>query len=269
MGYEFILDFISHMKGCAMHLGHYIDIFKQTTNSTADNKIFRRLIQSGVAARFASLPHKTFACCENKLIGGDGTCIGIRLQNIPPTALPVWQSTTATNWRTVHDWSRRDRRALSHVSDTIIESMRDVIHGGLSDADRMFQAHRFANNEELQRVDNELRCEFVRWMRLSSTSIEYNTLRMIFVCLCTNECVIGMIPHDLAQSLKLNEKSLKMKDKCSATLAKLSLLSPFSSCGVGPEMLTVLEIQERHYGHALATTVQFFLSLGPLIDWID
>lgn len=111
-GWELVYDYFTHItgekgkfSGVPMHVGHYRDAMEariQANNPGAAGffsaRKWRTFIHSALALRMASLPATTREpCCDLRVIGGDGTGIGIPLKNaaINPAWAPPQPSTSA------------------------------------------------------------------------------------------------------------------------------------------------------------------------------
>jgi len=102
-GWELAYDYFTHItgekgkfSGVPMHVGHYRDAMDariQVTNPGVAGffsaRKWRTFIHSALALRMASLsPTTREPCCDLRVIGGDGTGIGIPLKNVAID--PVW-----------------------------------------------------------------------------------------------------------------------------------------------------------------------------------
>lgn len=102
-GWELAYDYFTHItgekgkfSGVPMHVGHYRDAMDariQVSNPGVAGffsaRKWRVFIHSALALRMASLPPTTREpCCDLRVIGGDGTGIGIPLKNVAID--PVW-----------------------------------------------------------------------------------------------------------------------------------------------------------------------------------
>ena len=102
-GWELVYDYLTHItgekgdfSGVPMHVGHYRDAMEariQRTNPGAGKffsaRKWRVFLHSALALRMASMsPATRGPCCDLRIIGGDGTGIGIPLKNFE--IVPAW-----------------------------------------------------------------------------------------------------------------------------------------------------------------------------------
>jgi len=79
-----------------MHMGHSFGHLQISSDNLLgwNAKNYQRFLQSGVANWMSSSGHaRLVPCCDTKIVGGDGSAIGIRIANVHDMK-PVWRPST-------------------------------------------------------------------------------------------------------------------------------------------------------------------------------
>lgn len=276
VGYEVIYGFIHHIlgeegkyNGVAMNVGHYSSHFCSTSRCKVSKVVFRKLIHTGVALWMQSFSPKTkVPCCDLAFVGGDGTFIGIPIQNVPVDVKPVWQPEVLLPSET---GSRNLREALadclnnltSEARQQLRDDLKRAICDSMSDLDRYQLSYVLSQKwRTLQVTMSEFSDELWRWMRLPSVSRQFEPLRTILSCLISKDSVTGAFPFELSETLlKQKTKMIRVKD-CESFVEEMCDLYAFNGCGVGPEIIRILRVQGQCQDGFEPSTISMILYFG-------
>lgn len=119
-------------SGIPLHLGHFrshvderIRMNSKLVRGFFQPKKWMMFIQSAMAARLMGLPSFVREpCCDLKVIGGDGTAIGVALGSMDDVK-PVWEPPGGLRAR-LKDWGCMDRCAIGNKVSDSTPSERDA-----------------------------------------------------------------------------------------------------------------------------------------------
>ncbi len=120
-----IMGRAGEFSGIPLHVGHFrshvdetIKMKNPTVRGFFQPKKWLMFIQSAIAARLMGLPSFVREpCCELKVIGGDGTAIGVCLGSMDEVK-PVWEPPGGVRQK-VKEWGSMDRCAIGNgVTDS-------------------------------------------------------------------------------------------------------------------------------------------------------
>jgi hypothetical protein len=251
-----------------MHIGHYSEHIRSTSDIVCGRRAFNQLIQSGVANWMRSITcNTTRPCCDLDYLGGDGTLIGIPTSNIDKSVKPVWDPGLEGIRKSSISWNRVERHTFPDLVDnpdianSVLEVMKSGTESNCSDVQRFVLANQLINVSGSETL-NSVIAEFIRWTKLSITSPQFVALRTIFRCIQSRDSVTGAFPMPMCEQIVQSERDLANPRVAARCFSSLSINAEFHSQGLGPEILKVLDDQIKSFGRVLVTTIQMLRSIG-------
>jgi hypothetical protein len=221
-GWEHIYDYLSHIlgmngkfSGIGMHLGHYQahTNFMQSFGQSGNVKGFFnatywiRFITAGAALWLQSLDSSTHSpCCDLNHIGGDGTGIGVSLNEVFDLP-PVWQPEDLLSSPPI-EWGRLDRCVIASPMSLQKEKRAQIAQSKkfcktLIAGDSGFRnAHRLEVKAHEHAIPTCILEELHRWLGgMDERTKEWLILQRILAACMTDESVLGIITNQIAPSL--------------------------------------------------------------------
>lgn len=221
-GYEIVYDVLNHIvgrsrkfSGIPIHLGHFrAHVEEQIKMKNAEVRGFfsplkwTMFIQSAMAARLKGLPATVREpCCALKVIGGDGTAIGVTLANMD-SVCPVWEPPGGLRPR-IKNWGCMDRCAIGISSTDSTASERDDARTYLkSSTEFSASSDAYANAREMldqmkDSIPKEIFDVLEMWFSSDLMCDQWEPVRKILRACSYKDSVCGivnqsMIPHVLA-----------------------------------------------------------------------
>jgi hypothetical protein len=264
-----------------MHLGHFrshVETRIQQCNPGAagffNARSWREFIQSGAAARLLALPSSVREpCCDLKLIGGDGTCIGVPIANAS-NVQPVWKPPAGTRDPRV-DWGRLERCVIDSSGESSATERKDArsfVRSVTVPSISKDQVRDLRDNlDSLKEVlPKEIVDMLEVWFSMESNDTRWTPLRRIIHACGHEDSVLGilsvaMIPHvEKIIGILVNGKQTLDEEETSALKA---VLKSIANDGMGPDIAAAVncciseQSKSRHTGRActiaLASLLKF------------
>jgi hypothetical protein len=260
-GWEIIYDLLNHLLGEAnkfagveMHLGHFrshVETRIQQSNPGAAgffcSRSWREFIQSGTAATLTAFPNTVRQpCCDLKVIGGDGTCIGVPIANAS-SVQPVWRPPLQSTEQHIK-WGRLDRCAVGNSGDSTAaerKEARTFIHSATASSVSKDQIRELRDN--LDAHSASLPPEIVKvleiWFNLDSKDLRWSPMRRIIHACAYEDSVIGIIPVQIVPDINqvitvLMNGNQQADDEEMKVLSKL--FSTITKYGMGPDIVAAV-----------------------------
>jgi hypothetical protein len=256
-----------------MHLGHFrshVQSRIQHCNPGAagffSSKSWREFIQSGAAARLLALPTSVREpCCDLKLIGGDGTCIGVPIANAS-TVQPVWSPPASTREPAV-SWGRLERCVIDSSGDTTAAERKDArafVRSVTVPSISKDQVREL--RDSLETYSTSLPADVLKmleiWFTLESSDTRWSPLRRIIQACAHEDSVLGIIPVPLIAHVQqiieilMNGKQILDDEDMSALACSFKSIE---SSGMGPDIAAAVtcciaeQSKSKYTGRACTT----------------
>jgi hypothetical protein len=221
-GWEHIYDYLGHIlgstgkySGIGMHLGHYQAHMNfmtslgqaQSVQGFFNAKYWVRFITAGAALWMKSLdPQCHTPCCDLNHIGGDGTGIGISLNEVM-NVKPIWQPDNLLSKPPIQ-WGRLDRCMIPSPT-TLPDAQRKRIAEAKSFCKQLItedEGFRMNNQVELgthkEYIPAPIYNELARWLGLvDENTAESEILKRLLRACVTGESVLGIVPASIVDVL--------------------------------------------------------------------
>jgi hypothetical protein len=259
-GWELAYDYFTHItgekgkfSGVPMHVGHYRDAMDtriQATNPGVAGffsaRKWRTFIHSALALRMASLRAATREpCCDLRVIGGDGTGIGIPLKNVDID--PVWaplepkpRSSSSLRGSTINrcgigpvdlEGTASDfEKARQFLHELTSRSTSTSVRGDLRDRIDEFAEHMPAPIFKALEM----------FLVLDQTEPHWHDVRCILATLSHTESLTGIISIHMLDDIASIVARMRLQ---SSAIADSTLVENISSHGMGPEISRIFKTE--------------------------
>jgi len=277
-GYELIYRFLGHVSGMeglfsgiSMHMGHFNDHLRHFSYSESYHASFspdnwRTFLQSGVALWMSSIA-RLMPCCNLKVVGGDGTSVGIPIGNVAGLK-PVWQPATLINLPETTLGHRHGREfiTLTHNSFDgrylvkLRNSLRLCLSASVSDreftecVDLYFTA-------TIQALPKWFTPAFELF--LTSEGDFRVSLRIMLRNLISETSVSTLVPLVLLEPLRRATSQFgSSPSTANAELNSVASLFPYGHIGILPEIQLCMQHAERRSPNAFSIVAAVIIQLG-------
>jgi hypothetical protein len=268
-GWEHVYDFLDHIFGCpgkyggiGMHLGHYkthADFMTSMTQTDATKGFFNakywvRFITAGVALWLQSLEPATHSpCCELNHIGGDGTGIGISMNEVL-TLPPIWQPTNMLSNQPI-PWGRLDRCSIPSPSE-LPGIQRKGIAAAKKCCKELLTNNSFRDENRSELLDHRkflpppIYDEMTRWIgNMNQNSMEWVVLKRILLACVSDESILGIITKHIAaelpDTLALVNPSIKRAATADIQQRLWNKLYTIKQHGMGDDIACLMKLQMK------------------------
>ena len=277
-GYELIYRFLGHVSGkeglfsgVSMHMGHFnthMGHFSYSDSVFAsfapDN--WRAFLQSGVALWMSSI-ERLMPCCDLKVVGGDGTSVGIPIGNVAGLK-PVWQpaNLVALPETTLGHRHGREFIVLAHDSFDgrylvrLRNSLRLCLSASVTDQEFTVCVDQYFLDTK-QALPNWFTPAFELFLKSEG---EFRaSLRILLRNLISETSVSTLVPLVLLEPLRRATSQF-----VSSPLAAISELNsvassfPYGHIGILPEIRSCIQHAERRDPSALSIVAAVIIQLG-------
>jgi hypothetical protein len=282
-GWEHIYDFLDHFLGSSgkyggvgMHLGHYkrhtdfmISLQQvQSTKGFFNSKYWVRFITAGVALWMQSLDPGTHSpCCDLEHIGGDGTGIGISMNEVLSLE-PIWQPRNLLSTQPI-SWGRLDRCVIPSPSNLktterqMIAAAKKFCNELLANDSKHRERYRGDLKDHKHAIPDDVYAETHRWLgNLDVDSFEWLALKRLLKASYSDECVLGIINSTIANTVAellalLNPKKRPANESEKSKVWRM--LHEIRQHGMGDDIAVVMKSQIKDSQHfkPQATTWRF------------
>jgi hypothetical protein len=150
-------------------------------------------------------PETHSPCCELDHIGGDGTGIGISMNEVL-TLQPIWQPSNLLSKQPIA-WGRLDRCAVPSPGK-LNTKQRQGIAACKKFCKQLLTDHLFRSENRSKLIEHRsfipdpIYAEMTRWLgNMNEESVEWVVLRRLLKACFTDECVLGMVNKIMATTL--------------------------------------------------------------------
>jgi len=285
-----VYDVVHHLlgkpgvfSGVPMHLGHFRSHVNERIKYTNPNAqpFFSEhrwiaFIQSGLAARLAGFPSSTREpCCSLRYIGGDGTPIGIPINNLRSVD-PVWKSCSDEK-NPVKKWGRLDRCAIgnSHkegnnkTKNQARVFLREVTacstsRSSLSDRREMI-------DDMSQSIPKEIESLLETWLGMDDKDARWDSMRRILRACSCEDSLCGIVTLEMIPNMK-EIITISLNVHASQREPDMErwqhLLRALSQQGMGPEISLLLNYSLTKILESFNKNQKTFLAVIALLQYI-
>jgi hypothetical protein len=254
-----------------MHMGHFNDHMRHFSYSDSFYASFapdnwRTFLQSGVALWMSSIA-RLMPCCDLKVVGGDGTSVGIPIGNVAGLK-PVWQPAKLVDLPETSLGHRQGREfiVLTHNSFEgrylvrLRNSLRLCLSTSVTDQE-------FTNCVELYFSDTKQ--ALPNWftqafeLYLQSEGEFRASLRILLRNLISETSVSTLVPLELLEPLR--RASSQFCSSPSSAISELNSVAssfPYGHIGILPEIRSCMQHAERRNSSALSIVAAVIIQLG-------
>ena len=221
-GYEVVYDVLNHLvgrpsafSGIPLYLGHFrshVDERIRMKNPSVRGFFAPRkwtiFIQSAMAARLKGLPSFVREpCCDLRVIGGDGTAIGVTLANLDKVK-PVWDPPGGLRPPVEH-WGCMDRCAIGSKTSPATAGDNEAARCfSRSSTDPSNNLDSFANLRNMLDCFKDAMPEPIfkileMWFSMDEDSDQRDPLRRILRACSFKDSVCGIIGHNMVPLLRV------------------------------------------------------------------
>ncbi len=294
-GWELAYEYLMHItgekdafSGVGMFVGHYrssMDAKIQARNPGVagffSENNWRLFIHSALSLRMASLPERTRGpCCDMKLLGGDGTGIGVPLasaQHITPAWAPPVndqaqrQSRLKSLDRCAIGYNNNSTSSASEISGAR-KFMKEITSRNISVAE--IGSLRDAIDEHKPHMPYQIACALEMFLIMDGTEPHWHDIRSFLNSLAYTDSLSTIVTLEMVQDVKEAVDLLRARP----TLSDFSELSArLVQQGMGPNIVKVIEteitltsatgrLRQSGLGTAFGNLLQY---IGSNIDYVE
>lgn len=259
-GWELAYDYFTHItgekgkfSGVPMHVGHYRDSMEsriQMNNPGVAGffsaRKWRIFIHSALALRMASLsPRTREPCCDLRVVGGDGTGIGIPLKNV----------------RITPAWVPPEPALSSEPRGSIVERCAIGPTDTKGDASDINKARQFLNDmtsrattvshrgdmrghidDYIDFMPSPVFHALERFLILEQSEPHWHDIRCLLSTLSHKESLTGVISVHIINDMKLLIKKMRFEPTAN-DVPESALLDRISKYGMGPEIVRIFRAE--------------------------
>lgn len=270
-------------SGIPLHIGHFrahVDERIKMNNPTARG-FFSALkwivfIQSGMAARLKGLPSSIREpCCSLKYIGGDGTAIGVTLQNLDKVS-PVWFPPDGLRPK-LKDWGCMDRCVIgtdcSEASASDRDDARTFIRSSTAGSN---DSNTFANLREMLDTIKDSMPEplfnvLELWFSLSPEDKQWSSVRRILRACSYKDSLSGSITAAMITPIRTALMIMCKPNPFREPLDMLTwekALKGMRYSGLGNDMASACIAVEQDYISRNSSERHTLLALASLLEYL-
>jgi hypothetical protein len=285
-GWELAYDYFTHItgekgkfSGVPMHVGHFRDAMDariQASNPGVAGffsaRKWRIFIHSALALRMSSLPTTTREpCCDLRVIGGDGTGIGIPLKNVDID--PVWAPPhPSPPVSTIQKGSTIDRCGIgpSDLEGTPadFDKARKYVHKltSRSTATSVRGDIRDQIDDFIQHIPGPIFSALESFLILDPNEPHWHDVRCILATLSHTESLTGIISIHMVKDIA--SLVTRMRLQPSAT-SDATLVDNISKHAMGPEISRIFRTEmAASYKHTPPVQRPSSVALANLFEYI-
>ena len=233
-------------------------------------------IQSGMAARLKGLPsYVREPCCSLKYIGGDGTAIGVTLQNLEKVC-PVWLPPDGLRPK-LKDWGCMDRCVIGNDCSDASASDRDDARTYIrSSTEGSNDSNTFANLREMLdtmkgSMPDPLFNVLELWFSLSPEDKQWSSVRRVLRACSFKDSLSGSITvamiTPIRNALKLMCKPNPFREPRDI-LAWNSALQEMRLSGLGNDISSACFSVQQDYVNSSNSERHTLLALASLLEYL-
>ena len=253
-----------------MHMGHFNDHMRFFSYSDSFHASFapdnwRTFLQSGVALWMSSITG-LMPCCDIKVVGGDGTSVGIPIGNVSGLR-PVWQPSNLIDLpdSTLGHRHGREFIVLTHNSFDgrylvkLRNSLRLCLSTSVTDDD-FTECVNLYFSATIQALPKWFAAAFELF--LSSEGVFKDSLRLLLRNLISETSVSTMIPLVLLEPLRRATSQFGSPSTAISELNSVANSFPHGHIGILPEIRSCVQHAERRNGSAFSIVAALIIQLG-------
>jgi hypothetical protein len=238
-----------------MHLGHFrghVESRIAQSNPGASGffnpKSWREFMHSAVAARLMAMPPSVREpCCDLRMIGGDGTSIGVPVANVD-TVEPVWKPPCGIRLP-VHSWGRLDRCVIQEQETNTASDAKAARHYVKECTDSsvtrdVIRELRDSLDTYADTLPKEVSKVLEIWFSIDSEDPRWDPIRRLVRMCSYEDSILGILPVEMLPHVK---QFIDVVANCQhPPLATwngecASKLMEMKNMGMGPEIIAAVE----------------------------